>query len=65
MRLNLKSMARNSASERVGVIGTLDYDPDPDLDGARFPPLVWPSQADIDAAKARWAELGLKKPERG
>jgi UbiD family decarboxylase len=39
----------------------LDYDPDPDLGGARYPPLVWPSQADIDAAEARWAELGLKK----
>jgi hypothetical protein len=43
----------------------LDYDPDPEFAGARFPPLVWPEQADIDAAKARWAELGLKPPERG
>ena len=40
----------------------LDYDPDPELGGARYPPLVWPAQADIDAAMARWAELGLKKP---
>jgi 4-hydroxy-3-polyprenylbenzoate decarboxylase len=40
----------------------LDYDPDPDLGGARFPPTVWPSQEDIDAAKARWAELGFAKP---
>jgi len=43
----------------------LDYDPDPEFAGARFPPLVWPEQADIDAAKARWTELGLKPPERG
>ena len=33
----------------------LDYDPDPDLGGARFPPTVWPAKADIDAAKARWS----------
>ena len=39
----------------------LDYDPDPELGGARFPPLVWPADADIEAAKARWAELGLTK----
>ena len=37
----------------------LDYDPDPDLAGARFPPTVWPAQDDIEAAKARWPELGL------
>ena len=42
----------------------LDYDPDPDLGGARFPPLVWPAQDDIDAVKARWSELGLDKPKR-
>jgi hypothetical protein len=29
---------------------------------ARFPPLVWPAEA---AAKAHWAEFGLKPPERG
>jgi 4-hydroxy-3-polyprenylbenzoate decarboxylase len=40
----------------------LDYDPDPDLDGARFPPTVRPAQADIDAAHARWTELGLEPP---
>jgi UbiD family decarboxylase len=40
----------------------LDYDPDPDLGGARFPPTVWPDKADIDKAYARWAELGLGKP---
>jgi UbiD family decarboxylase len=39
----------------------LDYDPDPDLGGARFPPTVWPEQKDIDAAKARWSELGFDK----
>ncbi|MGE3710937.1 MAG: UbiD family decarboxylase [Hyphomicrobiaceae bacterium] len=37
----------------------LDYDPDPDFDGARYPPLIWPAKADLDAAKARWSELGL------
>jgi UbiD family decarboxylase len=37
----------------------LDYDPDPDLGGARFPPKVWPEQKDIDAVQKRWAELGL------
>ena len=36
----------------------LDYDPDPDLGGARFPPTVRPQQKDIDAVMARWSELG-------
>jgi UbiD family decarboxylase len=40
----------------------LDYEPDPDFGGARFPPKVWPAQKDIDAAMARWRELGLDKP---
>jgi UbiD family decarboxylase len=40
----------------------LDYDPDPDLGGARFPPTVWPDKADIEKAHARWRELGLGKP---
>jgi hypothetical protein len=39
----------------------LDYDPDPDLGGARFPPTVRPSKDDIAAATARWDELGLNK----
>ena len=39
----------------------LDYDPDPDLDGARFPPTVWPAPDDEAAARARWDELGLEK----
>ena len=26
----------------------LDYDPDPELGGARFPPKVWPEKGDID-----------------
>jgi 4-hydroxy-3-polyprenylbenzoate decarboxylase len=39
----------------------LDYDPDPDLGGARFPPTVRPEQKDIDAAMKRWGELGLDK----
>jgi UbiD family decarboxylase len=42
----------------------LDYDPDPDFGGARFPPKVWPDQADIDQVYARWRELGLEKPKR-
>jgi 4-hydroxy-3-polyprenylbenzoate decarboxylase len=41
----------------------LDYDPDEDFDGARFPPLARPDQKDIDAAYARFAELGLEKPK--
>jgi len=39
----------------------LDYDPDPDLGGARFPPKVWPEQKDIDAVQKRWGELGFAK----
>jgi UbiD family decarboxylase len=39
----------------------LDYDPDPDLGGARFPPTVWPNQDDVAAVEARWRELGLDK----
>ena len=42
----------------------LDYDPDPDLGGARFPPTVWPEQKDIDAVMKRWGELGLDKRKR-
>jgi 3-polyprenyl-4-hydroxybenzoate decarboxylase len=37
----------------------LDYDPDPDLGGARFPPTVWPSKEDEANVDARWTELGL------
>jgi UbiD family decarboxylase len=40
----------------------LDYDPDPDLDGARFPPTVWPSAKDEKVVRDRWTELGL--PEK-
>ncbi len=39
----------------------LDYDPDPDLDGARFPPTVWPAPDDEAAVRARWDEFGLPK----
>src|ERR1700756_2929082 len=42
----------------------LDYDPDPDLGGARFPPTVRPEQKDIDAVTKRWGELGLEKKKR-
>ena len=41
----------------------LDYDPDPDYGGARFPPTVWPQEDDIAKAYARWSELGLGKPK--
>ena len=41
----------------------LDYDPDPDLGGARFPPTVWPSQQDEQAVRVRWTELGLDKKD--
>jgi UbiD family decarboxylase len=41
----------------------LDYDPDPDLGGARFPPTVWPNQDDVAAVEARWRELGLDKKQ--
>jgi len=40
----------------------LDYEPDPDLGGARFPPKVWPSDADVAAVTRRWEEFGLKPP---
>jgi 4-hydroxy-3-polyprenylbenzoate decarboxylase len=43
----------------------LDYDPDPELGGARFPPTVWPEKGDIEKAYARWTELGLGKPTGG
>jgi 4-hydroxy-3-polyprenylbenzoate decarboxylase len=42
----------------------LDYDPDPDLGGERFPPTVWPSQDDVSSVQARWSELGLDKLKR-
>ena len=42
----------------------LDYDPDPDLGGARFPPTVWPADADRAAVLDRWSEFGLAPPKR-
>jgi 4-hydroxy-3-polyprenylbenzoate decarboxylase len=42
----------------------LDYDPDPDLGGARFPPTVWPADGDRAAVLDRWAEFGLAPPKR-
>ena len=40
----------------------LDYDPDPDFGGARFPPTVWPSPEDEKAASgALEASLGSDK----
>ena len=48
---------------RVLIDATMnrDYDPDPDFDGARFPPKVWPAKADIDQVMKRADELGLDK----
>jgi len=43
----------------------LDYDPDPDFGGSRYPPTAWPSKEDEAAARARWKELGLDKLKRG
>ncbi len=48
----------------IDATQNIDYDPDPDLGGARFPPTVWPREDDVAAAKARWHELGLDKPKR-
>jgi UbiD family decarboxylase len=42
----------------------LDYDPDPDFGGKRYPPTVWPSPEDEKAARARWTELGLDRKKR-
>ena len=42
----------------------LDYDPDPDFGGSRYPPTVWPSKEDEEAARTRWKELGLDKLKR-
>jgi hypothetical protein len=48
----------------IDATQNLDYDLDPDFDGARFPPLARPDQKDIDAALARFDELGLDKPKQ-
>jgi UbiD family decarboxylase len=48
----------------IDATQNLDYDPDPDLGGARFPPTVWPSEEDVAVVKARWGELGLDKLKR-
>jgi UbiD family decarboxylase len=45
----------------IDATQNIDYDPDPDLGGARFPPTVWPAEDDVAAAKARWDELGLDR----
>jgi UbiD family decarboxylase len=45
----------------IDATQNIDYDPDPDLGGARFPPTVWPAEDDVAAAKARWHELGLDR----
>ena len=50
----------------------LDYDPDPDFGGSRYPPTVWPSKEDEDAGEralegtgARQAEAGLMRGPHG
>ena len=48
----------------IDATQNLDYDPDPDLGGARFPPTVWPNEDDVQSVKARWSELGLDKLKR-
>jgi 4-hydroxy-3-polyprenylbenzoate decarboxylase len=48
----------------IDATQNLDYDPDPDLGGARFPPTVWPNEGDVATVKARWGELGLDKLKR-
>jgi UbiD family decarboxylase len=48
----------------IDATQNLDYDPDPDLDGARFPPTVWPNPEDVAAVQARWGEFGLDKRKR-
>jgi UbiD family decarboxylase len=42
----------------------LDYDPDPDFGGSRYPPTAWPAKQDEEAARKRWSELGLDKLKR-
>src|SRR5205085_12391108 len=37
----------------------LDYDPDPEFAGSRYPPTAWPAKQDEEAARKRWSELGL------
>ena len=48
----------------IDATQNIDYDPDPDLGGARFPPTVWPAEDDVAVAQARWGELGLEKRKR-
>ncbi len=42
----------------------LDFDPDPEFGGERYPPTVWPKEEDVEAARKRWSELGLDKLKR-
>jgi hypothetical protein len=50
----------------IDATQNLDYDPDPDLGGARFPPKVWPTDDDIATVAKRWGEFGLKPlPSKG
>ncbi len=46
----------------IDATENLDYDPDPDLGGARFPPMIWPPKSDVEAVYARFEEFGLRKP---
>jgi hypothetical protein len=57
--------AKSLGTVLIDATMNLDYDPDPELGGARFPPLVWPAQADIDAAKARWRSSASSRRSGG
>ena len=52
---------------RVLIDATMNLDYEPDEQGRRFPPTVWPEPPDADPVRARWSELGLDawgKPPR-
>ena len=43
----------------IDATQNLDYEPDSEFLGDRFPPSVRPNDDDIASAKSRWKELGL------
>ena len=46
---------------RVLIDATMNLDYEPDEQGRRFPPTVWPDAPDADQVRRRWAELGLER----
>lgn len=46
---------------RVLIDATMNLDYEPDEQGRRFPPTVWPDSQDADAVRRRWTELGLER----